>query len=128
VRLRITAVALAAACCAVAGCGGPGAITVSGTLDDSSASGWTETAGQPCDYGDGTETQMELVNASGAVLATSALVRGTLQDPSDCVLHFRFTGVPATGREYGVRLPDHGTQWYTRSQVSGHLSLTVNTG
>jgi len=115
---------------ALAACSSPGTpapVTVRGTLDLSSASGWDETAGQSCDYGN-TPAQLELTTGSGTVLATDTVATGTLLNPSVCALPFRFTGVPAGAGEYGVRLPGHGTLWYTARQVTRPVTLTLDTG
>jgi hypothetical protein len=113
---------------ALAACGSaPAPVTVRGALDLSSASGWTETAGQTCDYGS-TPAQMILTSSSGATLATATLSAGTLVNPSVCSLPFRFAAVPAGSAAYGVRLAGHGTVWYTARQVTKPVTLTLDTG
>jgi hypothetical protein len=115
--------ALALAACSSA----PAAVTVRGTLDLSSATGWAEAAGQSCDYGN-TPAQLILTSSSGATLATATLSAGTLANSSVCSLPFRFTSVAAGGSEYGVRLAGHGTVWYTARQVNRPVTLTLDTG
>jgi hypothetical protein len=123
----LLAASLTAALTLVACSSAPASITIRGTLDLSSASGWTETAGQSCDYGN-VPAQLDLTSGSGTVLATASLGTGTLLNPSVCALPFRFAGVPGADREYGVRLAGHGAVWYTARQVVKPVTLTLDAG
>jgi hypothetical protein len=130
-KLGVPAVAAILGLMACGGSSGPTSFTVRGTVDFRGAGGWTKSTGT-CDYSDGTSVgpvPLQLTISNGSkVVASTTVQSGTLAGSADCMLRFKFTGVPTGAATYGISAGSAGTTWVTAGNIRKPVSLTLTQG
>lgn len=129
--MGVLAVAAALGLTACGGSSSPASFTVRGTVDFRGAGGWSKSSGA-CNYTDGTSVgpvPLQLTISNGSKVVGSATVQsGTLADSLDCILRFKFTGVPTGASTYGISAGSAGTTWVNARSIRKPVSLTLTQG
>lgn len=100
-------------------------------MDFRGAGGWSKSSGA-CNYSDATSVgpvPLQLKISDGSkVVASTTVQGGTLADSADCILRFKFTGVPAGASTYGISAGSAGTTWVNANKIRKPVSLTLTQG